>query len=59
MSNQPVPYRPDGDFRSAVIRKMEFAGGDAAKGDALQLMPGSEIQAGGVAGGEEFTIFFR
>ena len=59
MSTQPVPYRPDGDFRSAVIRKMEFAGGDAAKGDALQLMFGCEIQAGGVAGGEEFTIFFR
>ena len=59
MSTQPVPYRPYGDFRSAVIRKMEFAGGDAAKGDALQLMLRSEIQAGGVAGGEEFTIFFR
>ena len=39
----------NGDLRHLFVRKMEFAGGDAEKGDAFQMVFGCQCQAGAVA----------
>ena len=45
-------HRTNGNFRSLLIREMEFACGNTAERDALQVVCGCQLQTGVVAGGQ-------
>ncbi len=46
---QPLHYCPYGNLRRQPVWEPEFAGRDAAEGNALQIFPAGNIQAGTVA----------
>ena len=49
---QPGSYGVDGNLSRLFIREMKFAGGNAAKGYGVELIPGCDVQAGTVAAGQ-------
>ena len=49
---QPGSYGVDGNLSRLFIREMKFAGGNAAKGYGVKLIPGCDVQAGTVAAGQ-------
>lgn len=48
-----------GDLRSFLIGKMEFAGRDAAEGDAFKAAFISQLKAGTVAACQQFLMLLR
>ena len=56
MCIEPASYRTHSNFRRLVLRKMKYAGGDAAERNGFQLMIGGKRKNRPIAGGQQLFI---